>query len=409
MKIAMMSAWNEDSGASTHAELVGREWIKMGHQLRVFSFFPHDFHGTALVETDEEYVTRCFTTSSAEHPYLDPRPILEEDFEVFVAQDLGMLPKDCLAKIYNSIRRKACTVTVIHESGPSPDPSFYQFEWDRIVCFDLRYESFLKKYYPPEKISLISFPCMPLRLGDQDEARRKLKLPLDKKIALIFGRRVREHIPLIPSIREVLEKFPHLLLVVSQRDTDLLRNQDGINVEIRNEAPSLERLYDYLHASDALIVHRSPCDGVVLSSMAYQCLGSGCPILASDTNFFQMMKGVVVTYSNMEEFKTNLFDILTRGKKYMASRLALAAFLRENSAQAVATQFIELFKSLLEERRQEVLVRFLEPGVYLKPGISSHLDGGATEKGIPTQASLAQDLLNRARSRGIEPLPDLTY
>ncbi|MBW2064864.1 MAG: hypothetical protein JRJ03_07980 [Deltaproteobacteria bacterium] len=76
MRIAMMSAWNEDSGASTYAELIGREWVKMGHHLKVFSFFPKDFHGTAFVEKDEDYVIRCFTTSNAEQPYLDPRPIL---------------------------------------------------------------------------------------------------------------------------------------------------------------------------------------------------------------------------------------------------------------------------------------------------------------------------------------------
>ena len=39
MKIAMISAWNEDSGVSVHAELIGREWVNMGHTLKVGSFF----------------------------------------------------------------------------------------------------------------------------------------------------------------------------------------------------------------------------------------------------------------------------------------------------------------------------------------------------------------------------------
>ena len=119
MKIAMMSAWNEDSGASTHAELIGREWEKIGHDLKVFSFFTHDFDGTPIVGKDEDYVIRCFTTSTYEYPYLDPRPILEADFDNFVAQDLGMLPKDCLGKIFHHIQKKSCTLTVIHDNGPS--------------------------------------------------------------------------------------------------------------------------------------------------------------------------------------------------------------------------------------------------------------------------------------------------
>ena len=136
MNITMMSAWNTDSGVSVHAELIGREWVRMGHRLHLFSFFTSDFHGTAIVGEDEDYVVRCFTTSSCRERYLDPRPILGSDYEIFIAQDLGMLPKDELANIFHHIRRKASTITVIHDSGPSSDPSFYQFDWDRIVCFD---------------------------------------------------------------------------------------------------------------------------------------------------------------------------------------------------------------------------------------------------------------------------------
>ena len=33
MKIKMMSRWNTSCGVSTHAELVGRAWVEMGHKL----------------------------------------------------------------------------------------------------------------------------------------------------------------------------------------------------------------------------------------------------------------------------------------------------------------------------------------------------------------------------------------
>ena len=62
MKIAIMGAWNSDSGASVLAELIGHQWEKMGHQLTVFSFLKKDFHGTAIAKKDESYVKRCFTT-----------------------------------------------------------------------------------------------------------------------------------------------------------------------------------------------------------------------------------------------------------------------------------------------------------------------------------------------------------
>jgi glycosyltransferase involved in cell wall biosynthesis len=359
MKIAMMSAWNEDSGVSIHAELIGREWVKMGHDLKVFSFFTHDFHGTAIVGKDEDYVVRCFTTSGAKSPYLDPRPILEADFEIFVTQ-----------------------LTVIHDNGPSPDPSFYQFDWDRIVCFDHRYEEFLKKCHPEEKVCLIPFPCMPLRRGDKKAAREKLGLPKDKKIILIFGQRLKEHLPILPLIREVTTDFPCQLLIISQKDIDLLKGLEMVDMDIRQESPSIEDLYDYLHASDVLIIHRSPCNGVVVSSMAYQCLGSGCPILASNTNFFETMKDVAVTYSDFEKFKANLVDILTEGEKYKASQSALEAFLELNSAEAIARQYIDLFEIMLEERRVGILPQSLKFSPYLE-----HLDQMHPQLAIEHQAA----------------------
>ncbi len=357
MNIAMMSAWNSDSGVSIHAELIGREWVRMGHRLHVFSFFTSDFHGTAMVGEDEDYVVRCFTTSGAAHPYLDPRPFLSTDYEVFVAQDLGMLPKDSLAKIFHHIRRKATTVTVIHDSGPSSDPSFYQFDWDGIVCFDHRYWSFLHPYHPADRIYTIPFPCHPLRRGDQREARARLGLPQEKKILFIFGQRIKEHLPLFPVVREMARDLPILLLIVSKKDIEELQGIDGMEVEIRQDAPSLELLYQYLHASDVLILHRQPCEGAVVSSAAFQCLGSGCPILASDSPFFETLKEVVITYSNFEEFKTHLIDVLNRGERYQTSQRALTEFIRRHSAEAVAKEYIDLFHAIQEERTRSVWQR----------------------------------------------------
>jgi hypothetical protein len=51
MKISMMTNWNVSCGVSTHAEAVGREWVRMGHQLKVFA----PYH-TIRTNKDEDYV-----------------------------------------------------------------------------------------------------------------------------------------------------------------------------------------------------------------------------------------------------------------------------------------------------------------------------------------------------------------
>ena len=115
MRIAMMSAWNTDSGVAVHAEPLGRVWIKMGHKLTVFTFIKDDFHGEGFTGEDEDYVIRCFGTQ--EHTnFLDPRPILTSDFDIFVVQDLRMLPVEQLARIFPLIKQRARTIHIVHEN-----------------------------------------------------------------------------------------------------------------------------------------------------------------------------------------------------------------------------------------------------------------------------------------------------
>ena len=129
MKIAIMSGWNLDAGPSVYSEFIGKEFLKMGHKLTVFSFSKESFHGTAFVGKDEDYVIRCFSTSSAKQPFLNPVPFVENDYELFIVQDLGMLPMDELHKIFPLIRRKAKTINVVHDNSTSEKPSFYQFDY----------------------------------------------------------------------------------------------------------------------------------------------------------------------------------------------------------------------------------------------------------------------------------------
>jgi len=197
-KIATMTAWNTDSGVAIHAESVGKAWMRMGHQLRVFTFLKDDYHGEELTAEDEPFVIRCFGQSTGTN-FLDPRPILSADYDFFVVQDLGMLPKDKLARIFPLIKRKAKTVHVVHDNAPSADPAFYQHDWDAVVYFDLRQEGFVKRIYG-EIAHHIPFPCFPRRRGDKAEARRKLGLPLDRKIVVIFCRRsYRPYFPRLPD------------------------------------------------------------------------------------------------------------------------------------------------------------------------------------------------------------------
>jgi len=341
MKIGMMSAWNLDAGPSIHAELVGREWIKMGHTLLVFSFVTSDFHGTHFVGSDEHYVYRCFGTSGD----LDPRPILKSDFNCFVVQDLCMLPKDELGKIFHHIRKKARTVNIIHDVELSKNPSFYQFDWDAIVCFDERYRGFLREVFPKEIIHVIPYPCHPIVRTGKKEARCKLGLPEGKKILLVFGQHIKEDLEMLPAISELGRQYPILLLVVSMHVSGNIE-AENISVEVRREAPPIEKLYKYLHASDALILNRKAEKKAVISSTAHLCLGSGCPIVALDSHFFDSFKNEVLKYMGKDEFKEHIEAILQDSTELKTLKLASEDYVLKNSPEKIAERYIKLSQSL---------------------------------------------------------------
>jgi hypothetical protein len=354
MKIGIMGGWNTDSGASFHTELVGRAWRALEHETRVFTFYKHAFHGTQITGEDEEYVERCFTVSGFSPPALDPRPFLTHSYEIFVVEDLGMLPKDLLGKIFHWIKTKAKTVNVIHDGELSDDPGFYQFPWDAIVCFDERYKNFLKAVYPEDKIHIIPYPCSPWLKGDKEKARQTLNLPQEKKIILSFGPASRFCYQLIPSLAALARAYPLLLLIVT-RDKEIIGNfkklkeKKVLEIEIREEAPDLKRLYEYLHASDALLYNKESVPRVVLSSTAFQCLGSGCPIIARASNYVELHGAEIMKYSSLEELEKALRSVFEKDASYTATLKAAEEYVKTNSALEVAQKFINLFKELLKK------------------------------------------------------------
>ena len=345
MKIALMSAWNTDSGVAIHAEPLGKAWTDMGYKLIVFSFIKDDFHGEGFTGEDEDFVVRCFGTDE-KTKYLDPRPLLTMDYDVFVVEDLMMLPKDPLFKIFGLIKRKAKTIHVVHENALPADPAFYQFDWDAVAYFDER-QSFLRDVY--RNAHYIPFPCFPSRRGSKQEARRKLDLPADKKIVLSFCQR--GYSLFLPERDHELEGVVFLIIGTEALDVMEKFSPDPDTVVREEEVLSKERLDDYLFASDAVIFHKFQSRRrAVVSSTAFQAIGAGCPILVPRlSGFFRPLKGEILRYADREELRANLVDVLQCGSKAKEAREAASKYTQKCSPENIAKSYIELFQSLLEE------------------------------------------------------------
>lgn len=348
MKIAMMSPWNVACGAAVHAELVGREWVKMGHELKLFA--PIEKETQPVTDKDEPYVTRCYTMDrepikGLNPSLLDKEVFLRSDYETFIVQNLELMPMEELLKVWPQIKAKAKTILVIHEGYLPPYPEFYQFDFDAIVCFDERYQRQLIRKFPTDRIHTIPYPCHPLKPGDKREAREKLGLPQDKKIVFSYGIVIHQHFPTLLPLEALNREYPLLYLVLAAegRSETLDKAQDKYGfIWIRDGGRTTDELYDYLHAADALLLYKqSP--NIVVSSTVYLCLGSGCPIIISEGGYTEELGEEVLRYKDFDELKEILAQVF-EGEE--PDQKAVEKFIAEKSAEKVAQRFIELFESL---------------------------------------------------------------
>ena len=351
----MISHWNTADGASIHAELVGRAWVKAGHQLRVFSSRTYP-NSRRTPQRDENFVIRHFSvdeiTPVTRATWFDTEPMLHGNYEIFVAQNVERLPTRELLDIFSKIKKKAGTIQVVHEGLPSRDPLFYKLDWDAIVCFDERYKEYLVDYFPVELIHIIPFPCYPLRLGDKVDARLKLGLPLNKKILFSFGFRSKDIMRVLPSLDELAEELDLKYLIVANPGGEIEQLQEALKrydfVNLRISALHLDELYTYLHASDVLLIHKeSSMYKAVLSSMVLQTLGSGCPILIHDSNYVEHHGDEITKYGDFDDMKAKIRTIF----QAKADITAVAAFIDAHNADVVAQRFVDLFKAVLEARQ----------------------------------------------------------
>ena len=108
----------------------------------------------------------------------------------------------------------------------------------------------------------------------------------------------------------------------------------GIDIDLREERPNVKKLYEYLHASDCLVLHRKHTGGredlAVVSSSTYQCLGAMCPIIATDVNLFWPFKKEVMKYRDMEGIEKNLIRVFEKDERYKKTMDEAEELLKKN-------------------------------------------------------------------------------
>jgi glycosyltransferase involved in cell wall biosynthesis len=341
-----MSAWNTEGGSSVHAKALVYAWQNAGHKVTVFSFIKNETSSNIFTQKDEKFVIRCFGKEGSS--FFDPRPILTTDFDIFLVEDIRTLPKEELIKVFYLIRHRSRVVHVVHENSLPKEAWFYQFVWDKIVYFDKRQE-FLKEVYPDAEF--IPFPCLPPRYGNKEKSRKRLGLPQDKKIILCFCHQGYE--PYFRDITKELRQEAVLLFLIPPGYEMLEKEGAPSHIIIREEPPlSIERLDDYLFASDAAIFHKFHSRyHRIASSLIFQVLGARCPILVPrESDFFKPLTDEVIYYKDIESINQSLINLFRDEEKRERLVEHAEVFAKMHSADKIAERYIETFTKILRRR-----------------------------------------------------------
>lgn len=342
LRIAVFGRWNATCGVSMHAELIGREFLKMGNELLVFA----PTLGSAgrwwhhiPVREDEDFVIRCYEEVS---PWGDggsiwEAEVLSEDYDVFIVESYASIPHRGIHRILPRIKKKAKTILVIHEGSREqlryPDPDVF----DAVVVFDERY---VREVYASSKVRVIPYPCHPVSPGKG--------LGGDRLRFFTFGRQPPgELADYLRALGELREKYD-LVYNLVRADSLLGVREPWITQQV--ECLSTDRIYEYLRLSDLHLLPKGYTSNVVVSSTFCQTAGSLCPIVAPRTRHFEALPekdgvGPVVLYRGLEDLKRKI-EALIEDEEYRRRVVEMAGeYVKRNSGEVVAREFLRLFES----------------------------------------------------------------
>ncbi|GAI48384.1 unnamed protein product, partial [marine sediment metagenome] len=176
-----------------------------------------------------------------------------------------------------------------------------------------------------------------------------------EKIVFSFGFRSKDVISVLPSLNDIAKGYPLRYVVIANPESDLSGLYEAKKkynfIDLRTRALPLDELYDYLYASDVLLIHRESSQKykAVVSSSVCQLLGSGCPILFHQSNYVELHGSEIIKYRDFEDMKTKLIELF-QGKLFNLTRIK--DFLKNYEAERIAERFIKLFEKLMEARER---------------------------------------------------------
>ena len=361
LKIAIMGSINTDGGVSHYTLPLDEGLRSLGCDVTVFTHYRESPHGKPLEVEDESHIIRCYTTEGKEREGFKPwdREVIQarferENFDILLVEDFGEFPMEEAAEYFAEIKETTKTKIYLfnHDNVAKPgDSIFWKVKWDGIINYLPGQNNFVAEHYNPEKIYRIDFPCFPTPKLDKTQARKDLGLPSEseKKIILTFGEY--DFVAPFKALDELRRANPTtylMALVYTEEDKQKLEHSlselgyakgyDEIRVK---GACSWQERAQFVRAADIVLLHKSDDGtGEVISSTACQIMPWGTPIVLQKNDFSESFGGTIAQYTNDEELKEQISELLANPK---VARKRQAAYAKKRTPAVIAGEFLEVF------------------------------------------------------------------
>jgi len=351
-KIALISRWNATCGIALHAEMIGRELLRRGYNIRIFAPTLESagkwWHHLQIRE-DEEFVERVYEEIDPEGRggYFDLEKVKGFNPDIIIIESYQSLPHSYIEKLITDLN--VPSIVVPHEGDflRYGDLSIFT----KFAVFDERFKrELIGDKLPEERVEIIPYPCYPLR-------EQKRRFAEDGKIVFVtFGRQPAFELePYINALRHLRNEYKNIVYRIIRANEPVDIKEDWIIQEVR--ILDLGDIDGILSEADIHLLPKAPTKNVVVSSTLYQIMGILCITVVPDTRHFEMHRndGTVVMYESEEDLVEKLKDLIGNEEERMRIKENMRRFVEKNSVEKIVDRFEKLINSVLVKDIKEVL------------------------------------------------------
>ncbi|MGQ4891466.1 MAG: hypothetical protein ACP6IP_03155 [Candidatus Njordarchaeia archaeon] len=359
MRIAVFSRWNATCGVSLHAELLVREWIRIGHVVDVYAPFVDeriDWHHKKIDVEDEPWVHRVYRESQwgLKGGEIDVGSV-DDDYDVVLIESYPHLPYREILRLVDGFKKRAKIFVVIHEGRRFDTINLAPLIEivDGVFVFDFRFISeVLADYFDliRDKVHIVPYPILD-KTDESFELKKERSFGDGGVIFFSYGRQpVDEYRDYVGIVKKLHDKYGLKVRYKIMRSDGLLGNIDVDYIEQWQERPPFDKIYNYLLKSDIHLLPKGATRNTVVSSTVYQSLSTLTPIVAPATRHFELLPedeegiGPVVKYRNLIDLEYKLLRLINDERYRDAVVEEMVRFVRERSHRKIAKKFLEIFK-----------------------------------------------------------------